>query len=458
MVSFNLIADCVSRDICNPLIEKGLAQVLQYTAFSNPFSAVAEKGLEIDYDDLSDYMCHNFEKRSMCHDINKTVFEYAFKKKSDYLIINMDNADRGLLINDKGHVITNNCMVRKNRERLNADYGMGDYVELPLTSITDGMWDEALSKFAERILEYYTPNQIILHKFFAVPEFISKNGQIYEFANKKFIEFANEIVNKANELIESKLHNPHVIDFPDFVLGDSTHRFGLTPHHYLKEYYEYGAKALEIITEKHPYQQEKSMLLDLKNQASRKFELINHSCKYKEYKSKYDQLRTIKTICENKRNYNNLQIVQSVKNITDMELYIELLGALKQDYLIVLAIRDTVGKFFPKVIQETKKLGFTKLSDDFRRTYIGVLSKGQILYDVAGDGVEDMKYTNKELDLSVLSSSFERSNKAEIIIDGINHAVNIRALNFVVYDIESRVLIDSVGYDNFWSVEKFVRK
>lgn len=458
MISFNIIADCVSRDICNPLIEKGAAQVLQYTAFSNPFSAVAEKGLEIDYDDLSDYTCHNFEKRSMCHDINKTVFEYVFKKKSDYLIINMDNADRGLLINDKGYVITNNCMVRKNRERLNADYGMGDYVEFPLTEITDSMWDEALRKFAERILEHYTPDQIILHKFFAVPQFIGKNGTIYEFANKNFIKFANNIVNKANEIIESKLYNPHVIDFPDFVLGDSTHKFGLSAHHYFDEYYEYGAKALEIIMEKLPYQQEKSILLDLKNQASRKFELIQYSCKYEEYKNKYDQLRTIKTISENKRNYNSLQIAGLRKNITDVVLYIEFLGALKWDYLIVLAIRDTVGKNFQNVIQEIKKLGFTKLSDDFRRTYVGVLSKGELLCDAAGDGIEDMKYTNKELGLSVLSSSFERLNKAEIIIDGIDYAVNIRALNFVVYDIENRVLIDSVGYDNFWPDEKFVRK
>ncbi|MDE7222268.1 MAG: hypothetical protein K2O34_00630 [Acetatifactor sp.] len=458
MVSFNIIADCVSRDICNPLIEKGTAQVLQYTAFSNPFSAVAKKGLEINYDDLTNYACHNFEKRSMCHDINKTVFEYAFQKKSDYLIINMDNSTRALLINDKGHIITNNCMVRKNRERLNADYGMDDYVELPLNSITDSMWDEALSKFAERILEYYTPDQIILHKFFAVPKFISKSGTINEFANKKFIKFANEIVNKTNEIIESKLYNPHVIDFPDFVLSDSSHKFGLIPHHYFNDYYLYGGKALEIIMQKLPAKQEKQMLEDLKNESSSKFELILHDYYYKEYKNKYNQLRIIKTISENKNKYSSEKISDSIKSITDMELYIEALEALKHDYLIVLAIRDTVGKYFPNIMKKIKEFGFTKCSDDFRKTYVGVMSKGQILCDIAGDEMEDVKYTNEELKLHSLSSSFSMHNKAQIIIDGIDYAVNIRSYNLVVYDIENHVLIDSLGYDNFWPDGKFVRK
>lgn len=456
MVSFNIIADCVSRDICNPLIEKSVAQVLQYTAFSNPFSAVAQKGTEIDYNALSDYECHNFEKRSMCHDINKTVFDYAFKKKADYLIINMDNADRGLLINSKGNIITNNCMVRKNRERLNADYGMSDYVELPLASITDSMWDEALSKFAERILEHYSPNRIILHKFFAVNRFMSKNGRIIEFENKRFIKFANEIVNKANEIIEKKLYNPHVIEFPDFVLADSSHKFGLSAHHYINDYYEYGAKALEIIMQQLPRYQEKTALEELKRQYSKQFELIRDSCKYREYKSKFDQLRIIKDILEN--NYDSQQITKLAKNITDIEFFIELLKILKKDYLIVLTIRDTVGKYFTSAMEKIKELGFTKLSNDFRRTYIGVLSKGKILYDTAGDTIEDVVFSNEELNLSVLSSSFERQNKAEIIINGIDYAVNIRSLNFVVYDIENRILIDSVGFDNFWQDGKFVRK
>ncbi|MEY8444314.1 hypothetical protein AALA52_08730 [Lactococcus ileimucosae] len=47
----------------------------------------------------------------------------------------------------------------------------------------------------------------------------------------------------------------------------------------------------------------------------------------------------------------------------------------------------------------------------------------------------------------VKSEPLRAGNRAEIIVDGIDYAVNKRGVNIVVFDFVAKKLIDSVAFD-----------
>jgi hypothetical protein len=52
-----------------------------------------------------------------------------------------------------------------------------------------------------------------------------------------------------------------------------------------------------------------------------------------------------------------------------------------------------------------------------------------------------------DLTISVVSKSWRNGNVAEIKINDVDHAINARGLNVVVYDTKNEKLIDSVAFD-----------
>ena len=135
---------------------------------------------------------------------------------------------------------------------------------------------------------------------------------------------------------------------------------------------------------------------------------------------------------------------------TDVTTYIRLLEQVKDKYLVLFCVRDTPGDYLPeKALSAVRDFGFSHFSKELWRMYIGVSNCGEILCDEAGEAREAPVHYRREGKpaLTLSSLAWRQGNKAEILIDGVDYAVNVRGLNIVVYDIQNNKLIDSVGFD-----------
>ena len=157
----------------------------------------------------------------------------------------------------------------------------------------------------------------------------------------------------------------------------------------------------------------------------------------------------------NEASNNNLlleQLTGVLKTTTDFSRYLEILNALKPYYTIILCVKDTPGtKMTGDVLSDIHRFGFSNFSRELHRMYIGVIDKSNIICDKIsekrGIPIEFSYCTDLGTTISVKSKAFNRGNKAEVIINGYNYAVNYRGINIVVYDADNDILIDSVRYD-----------
>ena len=287
MISFNIFGDCVSRDILTPLVERGGVQVLQYVSFSNPFAAVSPKSKnEIQIGNLEKFASTNFDRRCMCLDFNKTGFDYLFKKKADYLIIDILDS-RIPLAKNAEHYITQSAIFVKNRNNLDSLFDVGNYVDVdPFEEISMEQWQQVIEQICDKILYHYSPNQIIINKHFMCEKFYGDNymatfpdikmekidySKPHTFYNSiQGVKKTNKLATSLFEMLCNALRGCHVIEFPENIIADGKHKWGWSPLHYSPIYYEYGAEAIKIICNGYSQEKEKNELARLREIYSEK--------------------------------------------------------------------------------------------------------------------------------------------------------------------------------------------
>lgn len=155
-------------------------------------------------------------------------------------------------------------------------------------------------------------------------------------------------------------------------------------------------------------------------------------------------------------------IERSLISTTDFLMYLNILNVIKSKYLIILAVRDTPGNMLPEeIIEKIHSFGFTDFSKELWKMYIGVSLNSTIVFNKSGEKSEDsVTYilSGDNLNLNAVSKAWRNGNQASVVINGNECAVNIRGLNIVVYDVDKKQMIDSIGLD--WHTEniRFIRK
>jgi len=140
------------------------------------------------------------------------------------------------------------------------------------------------------------------------------------------------------------------------------------------------------------------------------------------------------------------------RSCNDFVLYCDILRTLASRYLVIVAVRDTPGNnISPEITDRLGEVGFTDFRIDLWCMYIGIAYKGAILFQQSGEREVPLKFDATDLldgtSLVVSSEPWRKGDKAEIIINGADYAVNGRGLNIVVYDVQKKKLIDSVAFD-----------
>lgn len=150
---------------------------------------------------------------------------------------------------------------------------------------------------------------------------------------------------------------------------------------------------------------------------------------------------------------NEAYITKSLVQCNDLFTYVQLLGLVKNKYIIALAVKDTPGdNLTEEDVCEIRSLGFSNFTAVLWHTYVGIIDKGVVVCNLVNDIREEPvcyegQDINNILKFKITSMAWRRGNKAEIKIGDVDYSVNMRGLNFVVFDVDNNKVIDSVAFD-----------
>lgn len=273
-VVINILGCCVSRDILEQNKDKYL--IPRYAAFVSPWSMFTGEKVVISDEELGKYNISNFRIRCLQHDANLSTLDYLKEQKSDWLLL--DLADTRLSIADwhKTNVYMSYTTglkgaIKAFENKLGNDYNLISCADLP--------WDEFETKLIflfDKLLELYKPEQIIFNEIYCADSFIGKKGEYrkwdfeYKWMNEH-VRIMNPLFKKVYNICLKKFIGCHKILWPNSVIADETHRWGIYPLHYHNLYYEYAEKCIGIITQKLARSEEESAIENLRQLYSEKF-------------------------------------------------------------------------------------------------------------------------------------------------------------------------------------------
>lgn len=154
------------------------------------------------------------------------------------------------------------------------------------------------------------------------------------------------------------------------------------------------------------------------------------------------------------------ECLDNLQNTRDYSLYLKTLSALKERYLIILSIKDTPAKISDSVLKLVKEIGFSNLTNEMHRTYIGIIDRGNVIYNLSADAAKIPMETEtviSDTEICVVSEP-KGSGNSKIIINGVDYSMNGRGLNIVVYDFETKSVVDSSTYDCYTDNPQFYHK
>ena len=146
--------------------------------------------------------------------------------------------------------------------------------------------------------------------------------------------------------------------------------------------------------------------------------------------------------------------VDTLRKTNSFPDYLELLRGIeeKQDIAVFVAVKGMPGeKLSVDNAAQLQALGFHDtdvLLDDGYHTFLGVSRKNRSLYEaIGGNGNDQYKGEIDSISVSLTSAAKKRGNEASVKIGGVEYALNQRGFNIVVYDPDTRVVLDSVAFD-----------
>lgn len=159
-----------------------------------------------------------------------------------------------------------------------------------------------------------------------------------------------------------------------------------------------------------------------------------------------------------------MENINELREINDINLYLDKLQKMKSKYLIFLVVKDTPGSnMSPDIIKKIHDIGFGSFSKELWRMYIGLIQEGNIIIDYTAAEQEEPLFRKIHLVKSHLltelcSEAWKNGNKCSVKISGIECAINKRGINLVTYDDRTKTVIDSVRFDSHEKNAIFERK
>lgn len=458
-----IFGDCALHASCNDIPHVaafGLASWLSIaSSMSSNFSNCTE-------DVIQSMSVSNYRKRVYFHEYNKTVFDYLFSKKGDFLIIDANDNRKDCVVDKTVH---NNFSAVTNygndtNHLLNVVFqNKNQYEIVQPWEIDFAIYEKCVNLVIKKIKENYNPDQIIYVRHSAVKFYVDDNYGLLPYPDWICVYTSlnpriRMLLDKIEQIIFDKLNGLHIIDFPNGVIGVANHSMGFHPMHYHQLYYNYLNDAIKVIL--YHKNNEHEILKTLQDNCSLKFDILTNKIDFQAFKKNSNEIITnIYHYLLNVSNiFDNTLIANNLRNIKSFDNYIDFLCLIKQNIVIFISVKDTCG-FYNNCSQLLKLnlLGCHNYPHILQHTYLGIIFKGCTLLDLAGDSeVMDERVLVRNLSLNTLninlySSPYKKFNTSKIIINDIDYSLNLRGLNIVVLDPVTNSIIDSVNYDSHYN-------
>lgn len=251
MITFNLLGCCVSRDVFT-FDEDERYKVLNFLQGSSPISMLTScKPPDLfTVEDIPNGS--PWEKRCFLQELNSGFADEMRTWKSDWLLFDaieirypMKQYDtkQGKYFITMSFIFDKNADIIKNPKLSNIQPTVLSIKKVDAKSIK-----KLAKKMATFLTSIMPEERIIINEAYIVSQYISKEKNLLPFENNYFVQAnVNEEIKIFTDAIIKCLPKATVIKFPKHVLGDETNKWGLSPLHYTKEYYNYVLKAINLI-------------------------------------------------------------------------------------------------------------------------------------------------------------------------------------------------------------------
>lgn len=234
-----ILGSCVSRDIME-YIDSDRLEIGVYIARTKVASQLSSS---LNVEECQIDLSSAFQKRLVLNDLNKTTFDKLNNLESEFCVIDyIDERFKLIKINDS--------YITKSNEILRSNWLPSRCEEMQY-SYENGQWllegenlDTYLKKYLDKVVLYFKPNNIILHKAYMVNSYLDKekNIRLFDQASLKANEKVNEMLDYMYNFTENYLEKAKIIDLCNKYVADEENKWGLATMHYQKEYYVEAAK------------------------------------------------------------------------------------------------------------------------------------------------------------------------------------------------------------------------
>ena len=148
--------------------------------------------------------------------------------------------------------------------------------------------------------------------------------------------------------------------------------------------------------------------------------------------------------------YEPLQQIDIDGRIEFIVDYLDSLTA--ENILAVISVKDTASNEFTDTMADKfYQIGLSEnLQGMFRIAYGAILVGGEVVFEQLGTDISEViTYDTiiEDISVSLLSAGFDALNTSGIQINGVEYSLDRRGLNIVLFDMETRQVIDSVSFD-----------
>lgn len=151
--------------------------------------------------------------------------------------------------------------------------------------------------------------------------------------------------------------------------------------------------------------------------------------------------------------YHDIVKIMDLQTCNDYAEYVELLKDISKEKVIFFSTKGSGSKVFHKNDAELmKELGFlhAPAEETVGRSYLGVLSDGESLYEKISDKTAKYDYKHEDgLNVSLISKGESLTSEgtpiSSIVLNNQEYSLNKEGINLVIYDRKTQCIIDSVA-------------
>lgn len=274
--NISIIGSCISRDIFSFNGDAGY-NIKRFVQSISPISAQTG-GVNEDYKTLSlaiesKYKIPFFYCRNFALDLTGRTFDYLFEEPVDYLVVDMACCRYDIWETEDGDIISK-VDGYYHDEIVDEIFEKYDKSQSRKLINNDEkilcLLKKRVPQYFQKILEKIHVSKIILVETRAMTFYLQERQQIAEFS-PAISDSWNKRIQCGFEIALKYLKGCHVIYFPQNMVGDAKHKWGLSRLHYVKEFYEYAFQAINIIGENRSSTDERKALSTLYNKVNKDY-------------------------------------------------------------------------------------------------------------------------------------------------------------------------------------------